>query len=121
MLRSKARRLVRRMKIPVLTALCLLLSPVLAAADTGRRAVGHEDVWLMRRVGTPVASPDGKRVVFAVTMPAYDAKAQSSDLWLVPVDGSAAPRQITHDKTTENGVAWSPDSTPLRFRSSCRG
>lgn len=109
------------MKIPVLPALCLLLIPVLSAADSGRRAVGHEDVWLMRRVGAPVASPDGKRVVFAVTMPAYDAKAQSSDLWLVPVDGTAEPRQITHDKTAESGVAWSPDSKRIAFSAKREG
>ncbi len=97
-----------------LSILFLLLLP-LAAADSGRRAVTHEDVWLMRRVGLPVPSPDGTRVVFSVTMPAYEAKAQTSDLWLVPVDGSAEPRQITHDKATESGAAWSPDSTRIAF------
>ena len=97
-----------------LPLLFVLLLPI-AAADAGRRAVTHEDVWLMRRVGSPVASPDGTRVVFSVTIPAYEAKAQTSDLWIVPVDGSAEPRQITHDKATESGVAWSHDSARIAF------
>ena len=103
-----------------LPLLFVLLLP-LAAADAGRRAVTHEDVWLMRRVGSPVASPDGTRVVFSVTMPAYEAKAQTSDLWIVPVDGSAEPRQITHDKATESGVAWSPDSARIAFSAKREG
>jgi dipeptidyl aminopeptidase/acylaminoacyl peptidase len=104
---------------PLAAALCLLAP--LVAAEGGRRAVTHEDVWLMRRVGAPVPSPDGQRVVFPVTIPAYEAKAQTSDLWLAPVDGSVEPRQITHDKAAESGVAWSPDSTRIAFSAQRQG
>ena len=38
-----------------------------AAAATSRRAITHEDLWTMRRVGAPVPSPDGRWVVFGVT------------------------------------------------------
>jgi dipeptidyl aminopeptidase/acylaminoacyl peptidase len=100
----------------LLSVLVLSLAP-LVGAETGQRAITHEDVWLMRRVGAPVPSPDGKWVVLAVTMPAYDAKAQTSDLWLVPADGSSAPRQITHNKAVESGAAWSPDSSRVAFSS----
>jgi dipeptidyl aminopeptidase/acylaminoacyl peptidase len=85
------------------------------AAEIGRRAITHEGVWLMKRVGAPVASPDGKWAVFSVTEPAYDAKDQSADLWIVPVDGSQPPRAITRTKTTETGVSWNPDSVRLAF------
>ncbi|WP_414664443.1 S9 family peptidase [Horticoccus sp. 23ND18S-11] len=85
------------------------------AADAGKRAATHEDVWLMQRVGTPAPSPDGKWAVFAVTAPAYDAKDQSADLWIVPVDGSQPPRQLTRTKAPESGVEWSPDSTRVAF------
>ena len=108
------------MNIRSLAFALLLLTP-LVAAEGGRRAVTHEDVWLMRRVGAPTPSPDGKRVVFSVTMPAYEAKTQTSDLWLAPVDGSAEPRQITHDKAPESGVAWSPDSTRIAFSTKREG
>src|ERR1043166_6217886 len=77
--------------------------------------VTHEALWLMPRVGTPVVSPDGKWVVMPVTMPAYDDKDQTSDLWLVPADGSAQPRKLTSTKAPESGVTWSADSRRVAF------
>ena len=46
---------------------------------------------MMKRVGTPAVSPDGRLVVFGVTEPSYDEKKESSDLWIAPADGSAKP------------------------------
>ena len=69
----------------------LVSSTVLAQT---RRPITHEDVWLMKRVGAPVPSPDGKWVVFSVIEPAYDEKDQVSDLWIAPGDGSAKPRRL---------------------------
>ena len=59
--------------------------------------------------------------VFSVTAPAYDAREQTSDLWLVPVDGSAAPRQLTQTKPGESGAAWNPDSRRIAFSSKREG
>src|SRR5271157_4248412 len=81
-----------------------------ASADAARRPISHEDLWLMKRVGFPVPSPDGKWVAYPVVSPAYDPREQSTDLWISPSDGSAAPRQITHGKAIPTGTAWSPDS-----------
>jgi dipeptidyl aminopeptidase/acylaminoacyl peptidase len=69
----------------------------------------------MKRVGAPVVSPDGKWIVVSVTEPAYDESATVEDLWLVPTDGSAKPRRITHTKAPESGVQWSPDSRRIAF------
>lgn len=90
------------------------LSPVTPVA-TAPRVITHEDVWLMKRVGAPVLSPDGTRVVFSVTDPAYDPKEQSSDLWLVTTDGTSAPRRLTHSRGAESGAAWSPDGSRIAF------
>ena len=104
---------------PLLRALaCLALvamAPALAAPETERRPITHEDVFLMKRVGSPEVSPDGRWAAFTVKEPAYDKDEESTDLWLVPMDGSAAPRRITHDRPSEGGLAWSPDSTRLAF------
>src|SRR5258707_1776807 len=85
-----------------IAALTLLASIATAQpariALAAKKAPTHEALWLMKRVGSPAPSPDGKWVVVSVTEPSYDEKEQSSDLWLMPVDGSTAPRQITHSK-----------------------
>ncbi len=77
--------------------------------------ITHETVWLTKRVGAPVLSPDGSRAVVSVTEPSYDAAQQASDLWLVSTGSDAAPRRLTHTKAPESGVAWSPDGTRLAF------
>src|SRR5262245_5792197 len=94
----------------------LLAAPAaVRAADSAKRAITHEDLWLMKRVGAPVPSPDGKWAVVSVTAPAYDAKDTSADLWLVALDGNTPPRQLTQTKTPESGPDWSPDSARIAF------
>ena len=92
-----------------------------AAASAGGRPITHEDVWLMKRIGAPALSPDGRRAVFSVTEPAYDRKDQTSGLWLVATDGSAAPRRLTWSKAGESGVVWSEDGTRLAFSAKREG
>ncbi|NOT58852.1 MAG: S9 family peptidase [Acidobacteria bacterium] len=95
-------------------AACLCLFVLTLFAQT-KRPITHEDVWLMKRVGAPVPSPDGKWVVFTVTEPAYDEKDQVTDLWIVPADGSSQARRLTNTKGAESGVTWTPDSTSVIF------
>ena len=92
-----------------------------AQAPAQRKPITHETLWLMKRVGAPVVSPDGRWVVFQVVEPAYDADKAVSDLWLVPADGSAPPRRITNTKAAENGAAWSPDSHSVAFSTKREG
>ena len=80
-----------------------------------KKTITHEDMWLMKRVGTPAISANGKWVVFSVVESAYDEKDQSTDLWLVPADGSAKGRKITTTKTGESGYTWSPDNKTIAF------
>lgn len=80
-----------------------------------KQTITHEAMWLVKRVGAPVPSPDGKWVVFSLTEPAYDDKDQVSDLWIVPADASAKPRRLTFSKAAESGAAWSSDSKRIAF------
>src|SRR5688572_26128669 len=97
--------------------LCFLCGSALAQ----RRPITHEDVWLMKRVGEPVVSPDGRQVVFSLTEPDYDPAKQVSDLWIVPADGSAPPRRLTATRSPESGPVWSPDGERLAFSSRREG
>lgn len=94
---------------------------IASAALAQKQAVTHETLFLMKRVGSPALSPDGKWVIFPVTEPAYDEKDQVSDLWLVPADGSAKARKITFTKAAESGLAWSPDSRRIAFSTKREG
>jgi dipeptidyl aminopeptidase/acylaminoacyl peptidase len=97
-----------------LLAMALALALPTAAPAAGR-PITHEDVWLMKRLGAPALSADGRRAVFSVTEPAYDRKDQMSGLWLVATDGAGVPRRLTWSKGAESGVVWSEDGTRLAF------
>ena len=92
----------------------LVLIP-LAAVSATRRAPTHEDIWLMKRVGAPQVSPDGRWLVTSVIEPAYDDNAQLSDLWLIDTTARHSSRRLTSTRRPENGVTWSPDSRRIAF------
>ncbi len=96
-------------------ALALLLVSPLALADTELRAVSHEDVWLMKRLGSPAVSPDGRHAVVPVTEPSYEEDGAVTNLWLITIDGSEPPRQLTAARSGESGVDWHPEGAKIAF------
>ena len=109
--------------LPIIAGAFLSLAALTAsAADAAsRKPITHEALWMMKRVGAPVVSPDGKWVVYSVAEPAYVADQAVNDLWLVPTDGSKVPRRITNTKAAEDGVSWSPDSGSIAFATKREG
>ncbi|MDL1893145.1 S9 family peptidase, partial [Sphingobacteriales bacterium CHB3] len=107
----------------MLLIVCLFLIPAISSSqsDTTTPLFTHEDLWLMKRVGNPMPSPDGKWVLFSLTEPSYDEKDQRSDLWIVASDGKSKPRQITFSLAGEGGMAWSPDSRKIAFTAKREG
>jgi len=96
-------------------ALLAVLSFAANAQAPAKQPITHEALWMMKRVGAPVVSPDGKWTVFSVLEPAYEPKEAVSDLWLVANSGNTPARRITQTKEAEDDVDWSPDSTRIAF------
>jgi dipeptidyl aminopeptidase/acylaminoacyl peptidase len=80
-----------------------------------KKAMSHEDMWHMKRVGAPILTPDGKYSIFSVQEASYNEKEQSSDLWIASTDRTEAPRKLTSMKGGESGYAISPDGKFLAF------
>ena len=93
--------------LSALLSLSGLVRPLAAHADE-KRSPTHEDIWLMKRVGAPQVSPDGRWIVVSVVEPAYDDNAQLSDLWLIDTSARQSSRRLTSTRRPESGVTWSP-------------
>jgi dipeptidyl aminopeptidase/acylaminoacyl peptidase len=94
--------------------LIALFAPAALAAQA-RRPITHEDVFLMKRLASPALSPDGRWAVISVTEPSYTESEATTDLWIVPADGSAQPRRLTSSRGGEGGATWSPDGRRIAF------
>lgn len=95
--------------------LCLSFVITVGVNAQQKKVISHEDVWLMKRVGSPQVSPDGKWTIFSVTEPSYDPKETINDVWIVATDGKTEPRRLTTGKAGEGGYSWSPDGNYIAF------
>ncbi len=76
------------------------------AFDPVRGEPSGEAEWVThgsRRWADPDPSPDGRELVF------YSLVDPEGDLYLMPSDGSAPPRQLTGDSASDRIPRWSPD------------
>jgi dipeptidyl aminopeptidase/acylaminoacyl peptidase len=107
-----------RLGLMAAAAVWIFAGLAMAAAEapmTTKSVLTHETLWMMKRVGRPAVSPDGRWVVYSVLEPSYDPDKAVSDLWLAAADGKSPPRRITDTKAPESDVVWSPDSTRIAF------
>ncbi|MGW8268776.1 MAG: hypothetical protein ACWGSQ_20590, partial [Longimicrobiales bacterium] len=57
------------------------------AATTQARPLEIADMFQIKRVGSPVVSPDGGWVAFTVGTPSTPTKSGSTQIWMVAADG----------------------------------
>lgn len=63
-------------------------------------------------------SPDGKWLVVSANRGAAQATSTNADLWLVPLDGDAAPRNLTEvNRGWDGAPRFSPDGTRIAYLS----
>jgi dipeptidyl aminopeptidase/acylaminoacyl peptidase len=85
------------------------LMPAMDADTPTRPFGGAEEI---------AVSPDGREVAFAAKDDGrVNAWTTNVDVWLVPADGSAAPRRVSTSRGMDNGPAWSPDGRTLAWLS----
>jgi WD40 repeat protein len=70
--------------------------------STDHAIIGGEAAW----------SPDGTKIAFAG---ASESALSDTNVYVSPVDGSAAPQVIGHTAEEEHEPAWSPDGSMLAF------
>jgi dipeptidyl aminopeptidase/acylaminoacyl peptidase len=82
----------------------------------GKRPFTFEDMMKMKRVGSPVPSPDGKWVVFDAVDVDLDANTKVSHLWIVRATGGEA-RRLNQTANPEERPRFSPDGKRLIWTS----
>ena len=90
------------------TILCLAAPAAVSAPFTAEHLVRID------RVGAPVVSPAGDRVVYAVRHADIDADKGRYDLWLSDLDGGEAV-QLTTNEANDTSPAWSPNGRYVLF------
>ena len=70
----------------------------------------------LKRAGSPVISPDAKRVAYTLRETNWDDNVYETEIWLADAQ-SGATRQLTNSRKSSNAPAWSPDGRKLAFGS----
>ena len=94
-------------------ALVLALSVFLPAQSAGARPVAAEDLYKIAFVSGPQISPDGSRIVFAVSRANGPKNRYDTNLYIVNTAGGGL-RAIANTGRDSN-PSWSPDSGTIAF------
>jgi dipeptidyl aminopeptidase/acylaminoacyl peptidase len=103
---------------------CFTVAWMLACAlpaQLDARQLTLEDYYRVVTVQSPAMSPDGRWVAFIRTTIVEAENRRQGELWIVPADGSAAPRRISDPALNASGPRWSPDGQLLAFSGRRRG
>jgi dipeptidyl aminopeptidase/acylaminoacyl peptidase len=109
------------MKVTTL-ALAAAMAASSAAAMAAPRGFTVEDMVAMDRVGTPVVSPDGSRIVYTVRSTDVARNKGHTDLYLVDLKAAKpAPQRLTADAASSTDPEWSGKGDAIYFLSSRSG
>lgn len=81
------------------------------------RRIAIDDLYRLQVLSEPRLSPDGQTVVFTLQRVDRRTEKKYTNLWIVPADGSAPPRQFTVGDWKDTSPRWSPDGGQIAFLS----
>ena len=103
-----------------IVAICSAAITVQSRQMTGR-AMKIDDLIGAIRVTDPQLTADGSQVVFVRTTTDLKTGERNADIWSVPADGSAAPKELIVASKADNTPRPSPDGRYLAFISTRDG
>ncbi len=74
-----------------------------------------EMLWQMGRVGLEDVSADGRMVIYGVTRFDMAANKGTTDLYMVPADGSTPARQLTGGEGNKSNARFRPDGQRIAY------
>jgi dipeptidyl aminopeptidase/acylaminoacyl peptidase len=102
--------------------LCVLATLVAAASSAATRGFTVDDLVRLERVGAPVLSPDGDRVVYTVRETDMDQNRGHTELWSFNLKNpAAAPQRLTRSEASNTNPQWSPGGDAIYFLSTRSG
>lgn len=111
---------VRLILAAVSAAAVALVSGFEGRAQAGR-AMTLNDLLTAIRVTEPALSPDGRQVVFVRTTTDLGSGRRNGDVYIVPADGSAAPKLLAGGNQSDSTPQFLPDNRRVAFISSRDG
>jgi dipeptidyl aminopeptidase/acylaminoacyl peptidase len=90
---------------------------LISFAQTGKQPVKVTDMLKVKTIGTLSLTNDGTKAAFTVLSIEPDGNKDykyATQIWMVPTDGAAAPKQLTAKENASQAV-WSPDGKQLAF------
>lgn len=104
----------RQLRRLVLGIVLAALVAMAAPSAQQKRLITEQDILKFVWIADPQMSPDGTHVAFVRVVANDKSDDYDYNLWLVPADGSAAPRQLTSG-TRDQSPRWAPDGSKLAF------
>jgi dipeptidyl aminopeptidase/acylaminoacyl peptidase len=108
------------MKIFIQTALavlCIFFAPVFINAADELKTPTFEDMINLKSPGSPLISPDGRWILFAIRQPNWEKDEYVTQLWRADIE-TGEIRQLTFSEKSSDNYDWSPDGKFISFVSS---
>ena len=97
--------------VAAIVAACVALAlPPSSLVAQSQRALTIEDYYKIKSLGDPQISPNGQWVAFTLTTRVEEDNTNAIETFVVPADGSAAPRRITHEGKSVAAPRWTDDN-----------